>query len=155
MVIFVLGRLTPLLSATIAGSFQAVIWPEKILASVGPSRCKRFLTPGRLYMIDVPPSAHGICSHPLHAVNWSFVSGASLAPKSTVRDVSAAMPPPDPIGLYWSSMPSASPTACCHWATSGETNVLPAPEMVASLLAPAVPATTTATSAAAATALMM
>src|ERR1700758_2889481 len=105
MVIFVLGRLTPLLSAAIAGSFHVVIWPEKILASVGPSMCSRFLTPGRLYMIDVPPSAHGICSQPLQALNWSGVSGASLAPKSTVREVIAAIPPPDPIGLYWSSMP--------------------------------------------------
>ena len=54
-------------------------------------------------MTDVAESAHGICTHSLHAANWSGVSGASLAPKSTVRDVIAAMPPPEPIGLYWSS----------------------------------------------------
>ena len=54
-------------------------------------------------MTDVAESAHGIWTQPLHAVNWSGVSGASLAPKSTVRCVIAAMPPPEPIGLYWSS----------------------------------------------------
>ncbi len=46
--IFVLGSETPGLSLAIAGSFQVVIWPMKILASVGPSMCSRFLTPGRL-----------------------------------------------------------------------------------------------------------
>jgi len=34
----------------------------------------------------------------LHAENWSFVSGASLAPKSTVRAVIAAIPAPEPTG---------------------------------------------------------
>ncbi len=67
--IFVLGRLTPLFSFWIAGSFQVVIWPMKILASVGPSMCRRFLTPGRLYITEVAASAHGICTQPLHAVN--------------------------------------------------------------------------------------
>jgi hypothetical protein len=33
------------------------------------------------------------------ALNWSGVSGASDAPKSTVRLVIAAIPPPEPIGL--------------------------------------------------------
>ncbi len=105
IVIAVLGSDTPLLSAAIAGSFHLVICPMKIFASVGPSMCRRFLTPGRLYMIAVPPSTHGICSQPLQAVNWSGVSGASLAPKSTVRDVIAATPPPEPMALYCSSMP--------------------------------------------------
>jgi hypothetical protein len=35
----------------------------------------------------------------LQAANWSCVSGASLAPKSTVRFVIAATPPPEPIAL--------------------------------------------------------
>jgi hypothetical protein len=56
-------------------------------------------------MTEVAPSAHGICSQPLQAENWSGVSGASLAPKSTVRDVMAAMPAPEPTPLYWSSSP--------------------------------------------------
>ena len=69
IVIFVDGSDTPLFSFAIAGSFQVVILPRKMLASVGPSMCNRFLTPGRLYMIDVPPNAHGICSQPLQAEN--------------------------------------------------------------------------------------
>ena len=44
-------------------------------------------------------SAHGIWTQPLHALNWSGVSGASLAPKSTVRFEIAWIPPPEPIGL--------------------------------------------------------
>jgi len=54
-------------------------------------------------MIDVAESAHGIWTTPTPsltaALNWSGVSGASDAPKSTVRAVIAAMPPPEPIGL--------------------------------------------------------
>jgi hypothetical protein len=46
----------------------------------------------------VAESAHGIWTQPLHAVNWSGDIGASEAPKSTVRAVIAAIPPPDPIG---------------------------------------------------------
>ena len=38
-------------------------------------------------MTAVAESAHGIWTQPLQAVNWSDVSGASLAPKSTVRAV--------------------------------------------------------------------
>ena len=50
-------------------------------------------------MIDVAESAHGIWTQPLHALNWSGVSGASEAPKSTWRAVIASMPAPEPIGL--------------------------------------------------------
>src|ERR687888_556373 len=105
-------------------------------------------------MIDVAESAHGIWTQPLQASNWSGVSGASLAPKSTVRAVMAAMPPPEPIGEYWSSYPKAAPTGAIHWETSGETNELPAPLRVVPLrfagAAPAVPAATTASAAASA-----
>src|ERR671930_804969 len=98
----------------------------------------------RLYGIAVADSAHGICTQPLQAANSSFESGASLAPKSTVRAVIAAMPPPEPIGEYWSSYPKAAPTGAIHWETSGETNELPAPLRVVPLrfagAAPAVPA---------------
>jgi len=52
-----------------------------------------------LYGSEVADSAHGIWTHPWHAANSSFESGASLAPKSTVRALIAAMPPPEPIGL--------------------------------------------------------
>ena len=56
--------------------------------------------PGTLYGIDVPASAHGMTTHPLHARIWSAESGASEAPKSTVRAVIAAMPAPEPVGEY-------------------------------------------------------
>src|SRR5690348_16046518 len=48
MVIGVLGRLTPELSALIAGSSQVLILPEKMPAMVGPESCS-LLTPDRLY----------------------------------------------------------------------------------------------------------
>ena len=64
--------------------------------------CCGSVMPGTLYGIAVPASAHGIWTQPLQALNWSGVSGASEAPKSTVRFVIAWMPPPEPIGLYWS-----------------------------------------------------
>ena len=47
-VIAVLGRLMPGLRALIAGSFQVLILPRKMLASVGPSSFSPLLTPGRL-----------------------------------------------------------------------------------------------------------
>jgi hypothetical protein len=49
IVIAVLGRLIPGFSALIAGSFQVLILPRKMLASVGPSSFRPLLTPGRLY----------------------------------------------------------------------------------------------------------
>ena len=45
------------------------------------------------------PSMTGIWTQPLQAFAWSTVSGASLAPKSTVRAVIWAMPAPEPIEL--------------------------------------------------------
>src|SRR5437773_12526428 len=107
-------------------------------------------------MTEVADSAHGICTHPLQALNWSGVSGASLAPKSTVRLATAEIPPPEPIPLYCSSYPNADPTAGIHCDTSGCTNVLPAPEIVVpdcpAGAAPAAPAATAASAAAAASA---
>src|SRR5215469_16727837 len=44
----VLGRLTPGLSALIAGSFQVLMWPWKMFAMVGMSSF-RLLTPDTLY----------------------------------------------------------------------------------------------------------
>ena len=46
--IAVLGRLMPGLSGLIAGSFQVLILPRKMLAIVGPSSLSPLLTPGRL-----------------------------------------------------------------------------------------------------------
>ena len=50
-----------------------------------------------LYGTDMPASAHGMTTQPLQAVSWSGLSGASDAPKSTVRAVICAMPAPDPV----------------------------------------------------------
>src|SRR5262245_26535028 len=93
------GSFTFEFSDWIRGSFHFLIVPRKISASTGPVIFRLFGTSGRLYAIDVAERAHGICTQPLQAANWSGLSGASLAPKSTVRFVIAAMPPPEPIGL--------------------------------------------------------
>ena len=53
-----------------------------------------FLTPGMLKPMPVADSAQGICTQPLQAAACSGVSGASEAPKSTVRAVIWAMPAP-------------------------------------------------------------
>jgi len=47
-----------------------------------------------------------------------------------VREVIAAIPPPLPIGLYFTVMPVAESNAGIHWETSGKTNELPAPSRV-------------------------
>ena len=88
--------------------------------------------------IDVAESAHGIWAQPLQALNWSGVSGASLAPKSTVRFVMALIPPPEPIGPYVTLTPYAASTFGIQADTSGATNELPAPvSEAAEALAPA------------------
>src|SRR6185436_19114072 len=101
----VLGRLTPLFSRWIFGSFQRVIERSKIPAIAAASSLRRVLTPGRLYGSDTPASAQGITTQPLHAASWSADSGASDAPKSTVREVTAAIPAPEPVGEYVRSIP--------------------------------------------------
>src|SRR6476469_6838554 len=74
----------------------------------------------------VADSAHGTWTQPLQAAAWSGLSGASDAPKSTVRAVIAWMPPPEPIGLYDTSSPR-SPRGGIHAWTSGSTSDDPAP----------------------------
>src|SRR5215475_12026804 len=91
------GSLTPWLSLRIRGSFQVLIVPRYMSATTGPVRRSGFETPGTLYETVVAASAHGIWTQPWHALAWSDVSGASLAPKSTVRAVICSMPPPLPI----------------------------------------------------------
>src|SRR5512133_1818701 len=78
-------------------------------------------------MTEVAESTHGSWTQPLQAENWSGVNGASLAPKSTVRFVICAMPPPLPIGPYVTLMSRAFWTLGTQACTSFETNVLPAP----------------------------
>src|SRR5438270_7348716 len=58
MLIEVLGRLTPGLSALMAGSFQLVILPWKMFAIVVGSSF-RLLTPDRLYAIVIGPIRTG------------------------------------------------------------------------------------------------
>src|SRR4051795_12469873 len=92
------GRFAPGLSAVIRWAFHFLMSPEKMPASVGPSRRRRLLRPGMLYGIDVPPRAHGIWTQLLHDANCAPLIGASLAPKSTVRPITAASPAPEPTG---------------------------------------------------------
>jgi hypothetical protein len=66
-------------------------------ASTGPLSLSLAGAPFRLYEASVAPSAHGTWTQSLQAEAWSEVSGASLAPKSTVRAVICAIPPPEPI----------------------------------------------------------
>src|SRR5712691_1106683 len=98
-----------------------------MFARTVPDSRRRVLRPGMLYGIDIPASAQGITTQLLHAVSWSGERGASEAPKSTVRAVIWAMPPPDPIALYVILIPSAWSTAGIHFEMSGNGNVAPAP----------------------------
>jgi hypothetical protein len=82
----------------IAGSFHDLIVPRNMPARIEPVSFRCFGASGTLYGIDVPASAHGTWKQPLQAVCWSGDSGASLAPKSTVRFVICWIPPPLPIG---------------------------------------------------------
>ena len=66
-------------------------------ARTGPLSLSFAGAPFRLYERSVAPSAQGSWTQSLQADAWSGVSGASLAPKSTVRAVICAIPPPEPI----------------------------------------------------------
>src|SRR5712691_713428 len=126
-VIGVLGIVFPLFSFLIAGSSHVLILPRKMSARTFPLKRILFGPPSSRYGIDVAERAQGIWTQPLQAAAWSGVSGASLAPKSTVRLVICAMPPPEPIGPYVTLMPYAASTFGIHADTSGATNELPAP----------------------------
>ncbi len=52
--------------------------------------------PGMLKARPVAVRAQGIWTQLLHEAAWEDVSGASDAPKSTVRAVICAIPAPDP-----------------------------------------------------------
>ena len=66
-------------------------------------------------------------TQPLQAVSWSGESGASEAPKSTVRAVICAIPAPEPVAVYVMLIPSALSTAGIHFEMSGNGNVAPVP----------------------------
>src|SRR5512132_4418433 len=86
----------------------------------------------------VADSAHGTWTQPLHAAAWSGLSGASDAPKSTVRAVIAWMPPPEPIGLYDTSRRRSARGGIQAWM-SGSTSDDPAPLSALSELSPLEP----------------
>src|SRR4249919_1649609 len=86
-----------------------------------------FLRPGMLIPTPVADRAQGICTQPLQAAACSGVSGASEAPKSTVRAVIWAIPVPEPTAPYLTGMPSLISKPLIQLAISGATSVDPAP----------------------------
>ncbi len=94
-----LGSVAPEFCAVIAGSFHFVMWPRKMLASVGPSSCS-LLRPDRLYAIEMTPSVVGTWTSALEPPGTLAMSaspiGTSLAPKSTVPFWNCEMPAPEP-----------------------------------------------------------
>ena len=76
----------------------------------------------------MPLSAHGICSTPLAASsNCSSVSGASEAPKSTVREVICVDPATAADRAVGDRDLRLAEKSDCHFDISGATRVLPAP----------------------------
>src|SRR5260221_2513856 len=86
-----------------------------------------FLTPGTWNPMPVAVSAQGICTQPLHLAACSGVSGASEAPKSTVRAVIWAIPAPEPTDPYLTAMPSLISKPLIQLAIRGATSEDPAP----------------------------
>ena len=85
----------------------------------------------------------------LHSVAWVEVSGASDAPKSTVRAMISLIPVPDPTPAYVTGMLSLDSNAGFqYFSTSGWTRVEPAPVIVAPALAVATELPTVARTAA-------
>src|SRR5512146_2726431 len=97
-----------------------------MLARILPVRLS-FLTPWSLKPTPVALSAHGICTQLLHAPACSGVSGASEAPKSTVRAVIWEIPAPEPTEAYLTGMPSLISKPLIQLAIRGATRVEPAP----------------------------
>src|SRR6516162_2156871 len=93
----VLGRLTPELIALIAGSFQVVILPEKMLAITGPSSF-RLLTPDRLYESVMGPITTGKYSTVLPEKFDASLDGIgeSEPAKLTVPAARSVRPLPEP-----------------------------------------------------------
>src|SRR5215470_9874913 len=93
----VLGRLTPGLSALIAGSFQVLMWPWKMFAMVGMSSF-RLLTPDTLYDTVIGPSMTGKYSTvlPLKLATSSEGIGESDPANWTTPAARSERPLPEP-----------------------------------------------------------
>src|SRR5215471_464353 len=93
----VLGRLTPELSALIAGSFQVLILPWKMPAMTGGSSF-RLLTPDRLYDSVIGPSMTGKYSTvlPLKFATSSEGIGESEPANWTTPAARSERPLPEP-----------------------------------------------------------
>jgi len=75
-------------NSTIRGSFHLVIMPKYMSAKIEPVNFNPLSgTPGRLYAATTEPMVSGICTAQGAFVCSSGVSGASVAPKSTVFSV--------------------------------------------------------------------
>src|SRR5205085_2942848 len=94
-----------------------------------------FLRPGMLMPMPVADRAQGIWTQPLQAAACSGVSGASEAPKSTVRAVIWEMPVPEPTAEYLTGIPSLISNPLIQFCISGATSVEPAPVRAAEAFA--------------------
>ncbi|SIH19685.1 Uncharacterised protein [Mycobacteroides abscessus subsp. abscessus] len=103
-VTLVSGRVAPGFSAAIAGSFQAVMTPVKILAAASAFRTS-LSTPGRLYANAIGPKTTGRfhASLPpqrsLALPASSSDSAESEPPMSTWPAMKLSRPLPEPVGL--------------------------------------------------------
>src|SRR6516165_8591334 len=79
------------------------------------------------------PSAQGIWMQRLQPAACDGVSGASEAPKSTVRALICAIPAPDPTPAYVTLSPYRRSKSIAQAASSGATSVDPAPVSEAAL----------------------
>src|SRR5215471_6748328 len=101
-VIAVDGRVTPGLSAAMAGSFQVLMVPEKMPASVAGLNC-RLVAPLTLVTTAIGPTTMGrwiATPEPqcLFALGWSVAeSGESEPAKSAVPAMNACWPAPEPV----------------------------------------------------------
>ena len=95
----------------------------------------------------MPVSAHGICTHWLHAAACVGLSGASEAPKSTSPFVISVIPVPDPTDAYVTELPVALCQPVAHSDSSGWISVEPAPDSDAAEADAVAPVATLATTA--------
>src|SRR5262245_48140715 len=97
-VMFVLGRLTPGLSAAMAGSFHFLMSVEKILASVSGLSWS-LLTPGRLYETVIGAATVGTYRNEPAAGPSVGLTRLSLPAKSVRPWPNSFLPVPEPTAL--------------------------------------------------------